>query len=302
MEPRYQDEILMQKQLSLQILAQLQHQRNICEIIFSTLASAEKVALKLSRNKEYKLYDPLNSSSFKNEIQLENELANKLVYLQAGLIAFKLKHGDFIFPDGNIKKEMITDIQKWSKLIKKNRPKAMESYKTLLELINGSTKEIPNNCFHQYDVKPDEKSTLGWAEGLMFQKINLNNQNKEVQNDYEETGTHQVPFQKQKNDEVYPKNYYDIYNEYIQAEKKTEKYLEILLKEIGSNNTLTLEQINEMWNLINKLNNSLDKVKIDENIIYKKKNFYQEKIKNANAMFIQYYSKLLSIYDNNLKK
>jgi hypothetical protein len=49
--------------------------------------------------------DPMNSSSFKNENQLENELANKLVYLRAGLISYLIQHESFIFPDDKFRKK-----------------------------------------------------------------------------------------------------------------------------------------------------------------------------------------------------
>ena len=78
MEGKYQNQIQLLKKLSKQKLVLLQHQRNMCEIIFSAMASAEKVALKMSSQKEYQSYDPFDSSSFKDEMQLENEFANKL--------------------------------------------------------------------------------------------------------------------------------------------------------------------------------------------------------------------------------
>lgn len=40
----------------------------------------------------------MNSASYKNESQLQNELASKVVYCQYGITAFKKQHGDFIFP------------------------------------------------------------------------------------------------------------------------------------------------------------------------------------------------------------
>lgn len=97
MYPKYQDGLMLQKQLSKQELLQLQHQRNVCETIFTTVSSAEKLALGLNKNKEYSSYDPMNSSSFKNESQLQNELASKLVYCQYGLIFFQNATWRFYF-------------------------------------------------------------------------------------------------------------------------------------------------------------------------------------------------------------
>lgn len=194
MIPKYQDGLLMQEQLSKQKLLQLQHQRNICETIFTTMSSAEKVALKLSKSKEYSSYDPMNSASYKNEIQLQNELASKLVYCQGGLIAFKTQHGDFIFPDKNIKQEMINDIKKWEILVK-NKPKALESYQLLIQLIEGNTIDIPEECFYQTKDSIDEKDRQKWVDGMVGMQKELDNQNKDVQNRYEE-GKPTVPFKK----------------------------------------------------------------------------------------------------------
>lgn len=54
-------------QLNKQALAQLQHQRSVCETLFSTLSSAEKIALEMSKMKEYSYYDNLNTASKKTK-------------------------------------------------------------------------------------------------------------------------------------------------------------------------------------------------------------------------------------------
>ena len=54
-------------QLNKQALAQLQHQRSVCEALFSTLSSAEKIALEMSKMKEYSYYDNLNTASKKTK-------------------------------------------------------------------------------------------------------------------------------------------------------------------------------------------------------------------------------------------
>lgn len=194
MYPKYQDGLMLQKQLSKQELLQLQHQRNVCETIFTTVSSAEKLALGLSKNKEYSSYDPMNSASYKNESQLQNELASKLVYCQYGLTAFKMQHGDFIFPDKNIKKEMINDIKKWESLVK-NKPKALQSFKLLVELIEGNTTDIPESCFYPTKEKNDEKDRQKWVDGMVGMQKQLDDQNQEVQDGYER-GIPTVPFKK----------------------------------------------------------------------------------------------------------
>lgn len=279
-ESKYQSGFLLQKTLNLQELAQLQHQRNICEIIFSAVSSAEKVALKLSKNKEYKLYDPFNSSSFKNDIQLENELATKLIYLKSGLIAFKMQHGDFIFPDTEIKKEMINDINKWSKLIT-NRPKALESYKTLLQLIEGETIEIPNNCFHETNFKSNENSTIAFAEGMMKKRKILDDQDLEVRNDYEKTGNHKVPFKKEKNNNNDVK---ESINKFIQDEKNVENYLSTLINNIQNNKNISKSDDSKMSNYIKNLKNSIENIEVDEKYSNKKLIYYNNMQSNALAM------------------
>lgn len=156
MHPKYQDRLMLKKLLSKQELLQLQHQRNVCEIIFTTVASAEKLALGLSKNKEYNNYDQMNSASYKNESQLQNELASKLVYCHYGITAFKKQHWDFIFPDENIKKEIINNIKKWELLVK-NKPKALQSFELLVELIEGNTTDIPETCFYHTKEKNHQK-------------------------------------------------------------------------------------------------------------------------------------------------
>lgn len=194
MYPKYQDGRMLQKQLSKQELLQLQHQKNVCETIFTTVSSAEKLALGLNKNKEYSSYDPMNSASYKNQIQLQNELASKLVYCQYGLTAFKIQHGNFIFPDKNIKKEMINDIKKWESLVK-NKPKTLQSFKLLLELIEGNTSDIPESCFYSTKEKDDDKDRQKWVDGMVAMQKELDNQNKEVQDNYER-GIHTVTFKK----------------------------------------------------------------------------------------------------------
>jgi hypothetical protein len=92
---------------------------------------------------------------------------------------------------------MINDIKKWSSLVK-NRPKALESYKDLIELIEGNTVDIPENCFHPTNFKSDEQSTLAWAEGMVKMQPKLDEQNRQVQEEYEQTGNATVPFKKKR--------------------------------------------------------------------------------------------------------
>ena len=54
---------------------------------------------------------------------------------------------------------MINDVKKLASCVS-NRPKAIKSFNILIELINGSIKEVPNDCFHSIETKTDEKSVL----------------------------------------------------------------------------------------------------------------------------------------------
>ena len=218
-----------------------------------------------------------------------------------------MEHGDFIFPDKNIKEEMIEDIQKWVPLVGNNRPKALESFKILLEMLNGSTKEITNNCFHNYDVKTDEKYVLNQAEHLMNFKKDLNKQNREVQKDYEKTGKHNIPFQKNRknqnaNDETM--------NEFIEAEKNVDTNLINLIKKVNSKKAITKEEHTIMCNYISLLEIKLNDCILDSNIICSKLNYYQNQMNNAllksnenqnYELIYQYCQQLYKIYDYNLK-
>lgn len=133
---------MLPKQLSKQELLQL-HQRNVCEMLFTIIASAEKLALGLGKKKENNYYDQMNSASYKNESQLKKDFSLNFVFCKNVITEFKKQHGDFIFPDENIKKEMINNIKKWELLVK-NKPKTLESFKLLVELIEGNiTTDIP---------------------------------------------------------------------------------------------------------------------------------------------------------------
>ena len=112
--------------------------------------------------------------------QLQNELASKLVYCQYGLTAFKMQHGDFIFPDKNVKKEMINDIKKWELLVQ-NKPKTLQSNiqslspkqeQTLQEVQNHLKKYLASKVFGQEHIineicRITNKITFGINKGFI---------------------------------------------------------------------------------------------------------------------------------------
>jgi len=57
--------------------------------------------------------------------------------------------------NNEIKQEMINDVKKWASCVS-NRQKAIKSYNILIEMINGSIKEVPNNCFHDISALQNE--------------------------------------------------------------------------------------------------------------------------------------------------
>lgn len=89
---------------------------------------------------------------------------------------------------------MINDIKKWELLVK-NKLKTLQSFKLLVELIEGNTIDIPETCFYPSKEKNDEKDCKNWVEGMVQMKKDLDDQNKEVQDDFER-GIFTVPFKK----------------------------------------------------------------------------------------------------------
>lgn len=51
---------------------------------------------------------------------------------------------------------MINDIKKWELLVK-NKPKTLQSFKLLVELIEGNTIDIPETCFYPSKKKMMKK-------------------------------------------------------------------------------------------------------------------------------------------------
>ena len=201
MSLKYQQEQDCQQllmQLDKQTLAQLQHQRSVCETLFSTLSSAEKVALGISKLKEYGSYDNLNTASKKNQKQLENELASKFYYLQGALQAFRIQHGEFLFPDDLTKKEILQDITKWETCAQ-DKPKALQSLDNLKKIIQLTEPiKIPKTCFNDTNFQRNEKFMADFAEGMMKNQNIIEQQNKKVQQEYEERGTCSVPVHKRR--------------------------------------------------------------------------------------------------------
>ena len=201
MSLKYQQEQDCQQllmQLDKQTLAQLQHQRSVCETLFSTLSSAEKVALGMSKLKEYGSYDNLNTASKKNQKQLENELASKLYYLQGALQAYRIQHGEFLFPEGLPKEEILQDITKWETCAR-DKPKALQSLDTFKKIIQSTEPiKIPKTCFNDTDFKRDEQFMNEFTENMLKHKKIIEQQDKEVQKEYEEHGTCSVPVHKKR--------------------------------------------------------------------------------------------------------
>ena len=221
-----------------------------------------------------------------------------------------MEHGNFIFPYNDIKQEMINDVKKWASSVS-NRPKAIKSYNILIEMLNGSTKEVPKECFHNVETKIDEKYVLDKAENLMKIKVDLINQDKEVENDFIKTGDHNIPFKKERNiqnDENF--------NEYLKAEKNVDDYLNYLIEKAVSNKPINKEEETMMWKFISLLNKALNFCFLEQNIITPRLSYYQNQINQINnaklkcsqniqntqyELISQYSHELYRIYSNNSK-
>lgn len=224
-----------------------------------------------------------------------------------------MEHGNFIFPYNDIKQEMINDVKKWASSVS-NRPKAIKSYNILIEMLNGSTKEVPKECFHNVETKIDEKNVLDQAENLMKFKEDLNKQDKEVENDFIKTGEHNIPFNKERkiqNDENF--------NEFLEAEKNVDDYLNKLIKKVFLNKPIYKEEETIMWALISLLNKALNFCFLEQNIITHRLSYYQNQINQINnaklkcsqniqniqntqyELISQYIQELYMIYLNNSK-
>ena len=202
-----------------------------------------------------------------------------------------MEHGNFIFPYNDIKQEMINDVKKWASSVS-NRPKAIKSYNILIEMLNGSTKEVPKDCFHN-------------VENLMKFKEDLNKQDKEVENDYIKTGEHNIPFKKERNIQSD-----ENFNKFLEAEKTVDDYLNKLIKKAVSNKPICKEEDAIMWNFISILNKALNFCLLDDNTIKSKLNYYENQMNNAKIQYSQntqyelisqYINELYMIYFNNSK-
>ena len=215
-----------------------------------------------------------------------------------------MEHGNFIFPYNVIKQEMINDVKKWASSVS-NRPKAIKSYNILIEMLNGSTKEIPKDCFHNVETKIDEKYALDQAENLMKFKEDLNKQDKEVENDYIINGEHNIPFKKERNIQSD-----EHFNKFLEAEKTVDDYLNKLIKKAVSNKPICKEEDAIMWNFISILNKVLNFCLLDDNTIKSKLSYYENQMNNAKIQYSQntqyelishYINELYMIYFNNSK-
>ena len=151
----------------------------------------------MSQMKEYSHYDKLNTASKKNQKQLENELASKFYYLQGEIQAFRIQHGEFLFPDGLTKEEILQDITKWGTCVQ-DKPTALQSLDILKKIIQSTEPiEIPKTCFNDTKFQRNE-FMADFAEGMMKNQNIIEQQNKKVQQEYEERGTCSVPVHKRR--------------------------------------------------------------------------------------------------------
>ena len=130
------------QQESLQIqkpsMKQLLNQRFSCEILFNLLSSGEKCIYKDNKKRKYRYYDPLTTSDYKNDDELEIEFRNQLRCFQATFLDDLQNNGGFRYPDNLDKKDIMIDIYNWIEIAKnKNRTLLVQTYIKFLKLLGG---------------------------------------------------------------------------------------------------------------------------------------------------------------------
>ena len=163
-----EENILYWQQEMLQIpsMKQLLNQRFSCEVLFNFLSSGEKCIYWNDKNRKYRYYDPLNTSVYKNQQELEIEFRNQVRCFQACFLDDCENNGGFRYPDNLNKKEIIEDLYKWKEIAKKrNNQLLYETYKKCIKLFSGekiivdkiNIENKNNNNYNRNYKEPDNK-------------------------------------------------------------------------------------------------------------------------------------------------
>lgn len=127
-----------QEMLQTPTYAQLLNQRLSSEVLFNLLASGEKCVYHNDKNRKFRYYDPLITSNYKTQEDLEIEFRNQVRCFQACFLDDCQNNGGFRYPDNYDKKDIVEDINKWKEIAKKyNRTLLYETYKKFLKLLEG---------------------------------------------------------------------------------------------------------------------------------------------------------------------
>ena len=80
-----------------------------------------------------------------------------------------------------------------------DKPKALQSLDILKKIIQLTEPiKIPKTCFNDTNFQRNEKFMADFAEGMMKNQNIIEQQNKKVQQEYEEWGTCSVPVHKRR--------------------------------------------------------------------------------------------------------
>jgi hypothetical protein len=127
-----------QKMIQIPTMKQLLNQRFSCEVLFNLLSSGEKCIYKDSKERKYRYYDPLKTSRYKNQQELEIEFRNQVRCFQACFLDDCENNGGFRYPDNLDKKEIIEDLYKWKEMAKKlNYQLLYDIYSKCIKLLGG---------------------------------------------------------------------------------------------------------------------------------------------------------------------
>ena len=128
------------QQATIQIptMQQLLNQRFSCEVLFNLLSSGEKCIYGENKDRKYRYYDPLKTSGYKNQEELEIEFRNQVRCFQACFFDDCENNGGFRYPDNLDKREIIKDLSYWKdKAKERNKQLLYETYKKCIKLLGG---------------------------------------------------------------------------------------------------------------------------------------------------------------------
>ena len=127
-----------QTMIQIPTMKQLLSQRFSCEVLFNLLSSGEKCLYGDNKKRKYRYYDPLKTSVYKSEQDLEIEFRNQVRIFQACFLDDCENNGGFRYPDNLDKRAILEDLYNWKEIAKnENRQLLYETYKKCIKLLGG---------------------------------------------------------------------------------------------------------------------------------------------------------------------